>query len=318
MVKLKKYKPFFLLILSIAILLIVILIFSFVFLRTKKEGFENKGFENTDGVENKPSSKKLALLFLIYDQIEHEELWYKWLENIDKSKYSIYIHYKIPSTGKKLKYFENNKIENCIETAWGDISLVKAQNLLLENALKDPNNTNFIFLSNSCVPLKTFSHVYEFLDPSKSYFNLFKKEQRFPRYNKIKEYTKVENITKAFQWSILSRKHATLLYKDREIYYKWYNKVEIPDESCYLTYLNHTNLQNEIILVYDSANNSTTFVNWFDIEYKYRDPQGIPKFYNKINNEELDYLVKDSNCLFGRKFKNTCDLSYLKKLINLS
>ena len=274
-------------------------------------------FREKEGFENKGSSKKLALLFLIYDQIEHEELWYKWLENVDKSKYSIYIHYKIPSTGKKLKYFENNKIQNCIKTSWGDISLVKAQNVLLENALKDPANTNFIFVSNSCIPLKTFSHVYDFLDPSKSYFNLFKKEQSFPIYDKVKEYTNVDNIRKAFQWCILSRQHAILLYNDREIYYKWYVDVKIPDESCYITYLNHKKLQNEIIFVYDSVNNSTTFVNWFDMDYKYQDKEGIPKFYDTITNEELDYLVQESKCLFGRKFKNTCDLSYLNTLLKL-
>ena len=62
----------------------------------------------------------------------HEELWHKFLENIDKSKYSIYIHFKkdIP-----LKYFNKYKIRNCIETKWGEVSLVLAQNVLLKHAL---------------------------------------------------------------------------------------------------------------------------------------------------------------------------------------
>jgi hypothetical protein len=285
-------------------LLLIIIFLLFYLLFNKKENYQNTS-----------SSKKLALLFLIYDEINQEELWHDWFKNIDTNKYSIYIHYKIPPTDKKLKYYENNKIKNCIETAWGDISLVKAQNALLENALKDSSNTNFIFLSNSCIPLKTFTHVYDFLDVNKSYFNLGRKDHIFPRYDKIKNYTDSNNISKAAQWCILSRKHAEILYNDRNIYYEWYNGVDVPDESAYITYLNHKNLQNELITTNNSANNGTTFTNWSDMDYKY--VGGSPKFYDEISNEELDYLVKDSKCLFGRKFKSTCNLSYLKNILNI-
>ena len=55
--------------------------------------------------------KSLGLCFLIYDKINHEELWYNWLKNVDDKKYKIYIHYKNDS---KLKYFEKYKLNNCI------------------------------------------------------------------------------------------------------------------------------------------------------------------------------------------------------------
>jgi len=281
------------------IYLLLIIIILLILLFYKKETYQNT-----------IPSKKLALLFLIYDEINQEELWFDWLKNIDTNKYSIYIHYKIPPSNKKLKYFENNKIKNCVETAWGDISLVKAQNALLENALKDSANTNFILLSNSCIPLKKFSHVYDSIDTNKSYFNLFEGDI-FPKYDKIKEYTNENNILKASQWSILCRKHAELLYNDRNIYYKWYDNVVVPDESAFITYLNHKNLENEIILNINSPYNSTTFVLWIN------STDSSPKTYDSISNEELDYLVKDSKCLFGRKFKTTCNLSYLEKLLNI-
>jgi hypothetical protein len=51
------------------------------------------------------------------------------------------------------------------------------------------------------------------------------------------------------------------------------------------------------------------------MRYKY--PGGSPKFYDEISNEELYYLVKESKCLFGRKFKTTCNLSYLYKIIGI-
>ena len=78
--------------------------------------------------------KVIGFCFLIYDKINHEELWYKWLNNIDKHKYRIYIHYK---NDVKLKYFEKFKLKKCISTQYSDISLVKAQNLLLEASVKD-------------------------------------------------------------------------------------------------------------------------------------------------------------------------------------
>ena len=48
--------------------------------------------------------------------------------NIDKNKYTIYIHFK---NNVSLKYFEQYKLKNCIETQYADISLVCAQNILL-------------------------------------------------------------------------------------------------------------------------------------------------------------------------------------------
>jgi hypothetical protein len=113
------------------------------------------------------SNKKIALCFLIYEEIYHEELWYKWLNNIDKNKYNIYIHYK---NNKPLKYFDKYKIKEHIETCCGCIGIVLAQNAILREALKDPENQHFVFLSDSCVPFKNFNYVYNYLDISKSYF----------------------------------------------------------------------------------------------------------------------------------------------------
>ncbi len=255
-------------------------------------------------------NKKLALLFLIYDEINQEKLWYDYLSEIDNSKYSVYIHYK---NNKELKYFEKNKIINSIETKWGDISLVKAQNVLLGESLKDINNSHFIFLSNSCIPLNKFNYIYDNIQLNKSYFNITH-TGIFPRYDNIKKYTDINNIMKASQWSILCRKHAEILYNDKEIYYKWYENVQIPDESAYITYLNHMKYQNELITTNNSANNATTFTNWSDMDYKYVGNES-PKYYKNISNEELNYLVNDSKCFFGRKFHKDCDLSYLYKLL---
>lgn len=56
----------------------------------------------------------IAFLFLIYDEINHEELWKLFFNNMEN--YNIYIHYK---DYKYSEYFDKYKIKNCIPTAWG-------------------------------------------------------------------------------------------------------------------------------------------------------------------------------------------------------
>lgn len=256
--------------------------------------------------------KKIAFCFLIYDIINHEELWNKFFLDVDINKYNIYIHYKY---NVPLKYFEKYKLNKTIETKYADISIVKAQNLLLKKALKhDKTNELFIFLSNSCIPLKSFEHVYNTLNENFSYFNITSQNQCFPRCNNTLKYLDYQYIQKASQWCILNKKHANLLLENQEEYIKWFNYIEtVPDEHCYITFFFKNNLQNEIIATMNESINATTFTNWEDISYKYPSLHGL-KNYQSITDEELNYLLK-SKCLFGRKFNKECDKSLLNNEI---
>ena len=250
--------------------------------------------------------KKIAFCFLIYDIINHEELWNIFFKNIDHNRYNIYIHYKY---NKQLKYFEKYKLNSCIETKYADISLVKAQNLLLSEGLKDINNQHFIFISNSCVPLKCFDTVYKFLNCNYSYFNITPQNQCFPRCNKTLEFIDKKYVQKAGQWCILNRKHANLMVNTNE-YIKWFTYPQtVPDEHCYITNIFYYNLQNEIITTPNEANNATTFVNWEGMNYKYPSRSGL-KNYSSISLDELTYLL-NSPCLFGRKFNIECSTSFI-------
>ena len=96
---------------------------------------------------------KIAFLFLVYDNIVYNRLWAAFFESANPNKYSIYIHYK---NDKNLGAFDKHKLKTTVDTEWAKVSLVKAQNLLLKEATKDEHNQRFIFLSQSCVPIKTF------------------------------------------------------------------------------------------------------------------------------------------------------------------
>ena len=244
--------------------------------------------------------KVLGLCFLIYDKINHEELWYNWLRNVDKKKYKIYIHYK---NDIKLKYFEKYKLDNCIETKYADISLVKEQNLLLEASVND-NCSHSIFLSNSCIPLKPFDYIYEYLNVNFSYFNKTPDEQCFPRCNQTLKYINKNYIKKASQWSILNYKHSKLLITESDYMNLFNYRETVPDEHCYITKLFLSKLDLEIITTPNLASGATTFTNWCDMDYPYQNHSGL-KNYNVITTEEIDYLIKQS-CLFGRKFNPDC------------
>ena len=253
--------------------------------------------------------KKLAFCFLVYDRINHEELWQLFFKDADPQKYSIYIHYK---DNVPLKYFEQYKLQYCVSTQHGNISLVKAQNLLFKEALKDPNTSHCIILSNSCIPFKSFDTVYKYLDPIYSYFNQGLNNHLFPRCNDVINHIGKKYIDKSAQWCILNKKHATIVVNDTD-YIEWFTHTYAPDEHAYITKLNTLNLQDELILTKNQSNNATTFINWDDMDYKFKSTNGL-KNYTFISEEELDYLLA-SPCLFGRKFLPECNLSY-KPYIN--
>lgn len=280
-----------------------------------------------------PKPKKIAFLFLIYDIINHEDLWKEFFlqdrDNRDKrhaesltrpeaqalpKRHNIYIHYK---SNVPLKHFEKHKLDKCVETAWATVSLVIAQNLMIKAALQDPDNEMFILCSGACVPFKTFNHVINFLNTDYSYFNVSSDEQCFPRCNNALKYIDKNIVKKHHQWCILNRKHATIL-TDTDVYIKWFEDT-IGDEHCYLTYLNYKGLFAETIRTPDLAENATTFTNWPSLNYPFKntDPNQMHtlKNYESISSSELLYLF-NSKCLFGRKFLKNCNLSLLSSLLS--
>jgi hypothetical protein len=263
---------------------------------------------------------KLAFIFLIYSTINHESIWYKFFKNVDKTRYNIYIHYK---TDIKLEFFDEYKVKNIINTKYADISIVKAQNYMLNEALIDVNNTHFIFLSGSCIPFKSFDYIYNVLDSKFSYFHIADKKECLPDCREALNYIDIKYLNKASQWCILNKKHSILLINGAN-YYKhvhnhntlnylvWFNNSYAPDELCYLTFLArvfNNKLENEIIATYYNKppEYATTFANWEGMNYKYVSHNEL-KNYVYISENELIHLI-NSPCLFGRKFKHTTSLS---------
>ncbi len=285
----------------IKVIFIALLLLIIFFVYYKKESFSAN------------NNKKIALCFLIYDKINHEDIWYKWLKNVDKSNYNIYIHYK---EDKKLKYFNNHKLSNCIPTDWCSASIVESHLLLLDQAIKDKNNRHFIFISNSCLPVKSFNYIYNNLNIDKSYFNkgIYMGNDLEPNI-----------ANKASQWCILNRKHTELLVNNKKTVRKTYKSFQningCPDEYCIISSLKSLNKDKDLIITDNLSVDATTFTGWPDMKNYRKFDKSIltketPNSYSYICPEELEYLVK-SKSLFGRKFEENCGgLDNLLKMIN--
>ncbi len=246
--------------------------------------------------------RKIAFCFLICDIIYQEEIWNIFFNNADQHKYNIYVHYK---NDVPLKYFEKYKLTNCIETNYADISLVKAQNIMLEEGLKDEDNTHFIILSNSCIPLKSFDYIYNKLDDNYSYFT---KIELFPRCFDMG--FKRKYLQKSHQWCILNKKHA------KEMLTPVYNielfkNIYASDEHFYITNIYMKKLENEILISYHNGNNMTTFVDWTNPV-----KTGHPKEFINISDRDFVRILNNEH-LFGRKFMPECNLMNKEYYINI-
>ncbi|KAG9140718.1 hypothetical protein Leryth_006906 [Lithospermum erythrorhizon] len=102
---------------------------------------------------------------------------------------------------------------------WGEASMIQAERILIQNALMDPSNERFVFLSDSCIPLYNFSYTYNYImATSKSFVDSFA-DTKQGRYNpKMHPLIPVEYWRKGSQWVVLNQKHAEIVMKDDTVF----------------------------------------------------------------------------------------------------
>lgn len=124
-------------------------------------------------VQSTPNDSKLAFLFLTKKTLPLAPVWANFFGNISKTEYSIYVHtspahfmnctklgraiYSTDAASETL--FHNATISDLRHVHWGGISVVDAELALFRAAYKDKRNKWFILLSESCIPIRTFSFV---------------------------------------------------------------------------------------------------------------------------------------------------------------
>src|SRR5579871_2591299 len=101
---------------------------------------------------------KVAHLFLIRNGLNHEEIWRRFFYGQDEY-FSMYVHAKWPDQLPS-EFLRRRLLSRHCETKYATVSLVRAARLLLEEALRDRRNQQFLLHSESCVPIRSFARVY--------------------------------------------------------------------------------------------------------------------------------------------------------------
>ena len=184
---------------------------------------------------NEGTSGKLAFLFLTRGPLPLSPLWSAFFERAPRSLYNVYIHAPpsyVPwdaSTGiAALPAGSDNAplppnwryINGSVTVEWGDVSMVDAERRLLATALADdPGNARFVLLSESCIPLRSFSIVHDHLmrEP-RSFVDSFADVQG--RYNDrmSDEGVPASAWRKGSQFFALNREHARLAVADAVVF----------------------------------------------------------------------------------------------------
>ena len=114
---------------------------------------------------NENNNNTIAILFITREtgpQFQH--LWEKWF-NSAKGKLKGYIHYSKQNSQNVNFAKKINTVENTYE------NIVPAMIALIEEVMKDSNNKGCLFVSESCIPIKSPAHIYNTIINSNSTFN---------------------------------------------------------------------------------------------------------------------------------------------------
>ncbi|KAL8208273.1 hypothetical protein R6Q57_007685 [Mikania cordata] len=205
---------------------------------------------------------KIAFMFLTIGPLPLAPLWERFFKG-HKSLYSIYIH-SLPSYEPRFpstSVFYNRQIPSQI-AEWGRMSMCDAERRLLANALLDISNKYFILVSESCIPLYSFTIIYHYMTQSKhSFMGSFDDPGPYGqgRYdpNMLPE-VNISQWRKGSQWFEVNRKLASIIISDMKYYPKFLEFCRPPcyvDEHYFPTML--TIVASNLL-----ANRSLTWVDW--------------------------------------------------------
>lgn len=249
---------------------------------------------------------KVAFLFLVISDVFHQNHWKSFFPS-NNNKYSIYLHSKesLPADS----FFKPYEINQKVATTWANT--MNAQIILLKEALKDPENQKFVFISESTIPVVPFERVFkELFRHDKSIFDFWPNShlEGRPFYYKPRILkTLSENIQYVCtQWIVLNRKHAQLMAED-DYYIKIITQQPCDQEHYPATFLAANGLLDEVEM------RDTTFVLWENSS----DGKMPYSFYSLDDPKQFEYAKRACarSWLFARKFSEKCNLSKIDRFL---
>lgn len=149
--------------------------------------------------ENNKQVKQIAFCFLLYDTIQHLNIWENFFNQDYDGTSSIYAHIKTV-TDKTPEWIKKSKVRT-VGTNWCGEGLIHAFVQMLKKALKNSNNKYFALISGSDIPLYNYQETYKKITASS------KSRINYELYDG-NVFEDRNDIYNGHQWVILNRKTA--------------------------------------------------------------------------------------------------------------
>ncbi|XP_057720671.1 glycosyltransferase BC10-like [Arachis stenosperma] len=159
---------------------------------------------------------KVAFLFLTPGSLPFEKLWHMFFKG-HEGKFSVYLHASREKPVHVSPYFVGREIHS-EPVGWGKFSMVEAERRLLANALLDPDNQHFVLLSDSCIPVRKFDFMYNYLLLTNvSFVDCY--VDAGPHGNgryieRMLPEVEMKDFRKGSQWFSMKRQHAIIVMAD--------------------------------------------------------------------------------------------------------
>lgn len=233
---------------------------------------------------------KVALLFLTIKDLNHPKIWQGQI-SANIKQFSVYIHSKEIMENS---FFKKYRIANIVPTSWG--FHVRAWQELIREAIKDPDNKKFVFLSESCVPILPLRTIYEKLMKDDNSYMSFSKPWWPSDHGREVVELPLEHRWGNHEWVILNRDHAMLVALDDDVI----NKVAAHGSDA-------ESYPSTLFSVHGCLNDSnivrriTTYVNWEHNDGPH------PYTFTEANDFTFNLMqeARNNDCFFARKFAPT-------------
>jgi Core-2/I-Branching enzyme len=247
-----------------------------------------------------PKRAKLAHLFLVRANLHQEAMWEEFLSEADDT-FSVYVHPKWPENVTS-GLFRDRIVAGLCPTEYGRVSIVQAELCLLRAAMSDDANQFFLMHSESCVPIRTFSQVYEeVFRLGRSWLNYHRGSMC--RYSHIDgRAVPEEYFYKASQFFCLSRRHVERILANCDLT-AWKDSWS-PEEHYFTTALA---MCGELA---ECAQRDLTFADWNPSR---REAGWGPATFHALLPGDVAGL-QSTHCLFARKFAADSDVSQYIRL----
>ncbi|KAM7268594.1 hypothetical protein ACFE04_010760 [Oxalis oulophora] len=160
---------------------------------------------------------KIAFMFLTPGTLPFEKLWDRFFHG-HEDRFSVYVHASRENPNHVSPYFVGRDIHS-EKVDWGKISMLDAEKRLLAHALLDPDNQQFVLLSDS------------FEDPGPHGTGRYS-EYMMPEIEK-QDFRKASQFV--YQWFAMKRQHAIIVMADNLYYkkFKHYCQPNMDGRNCY-------------------------------------------------------------------------------------